>query len=326
MNPRRFIPAFAAAAVLAMVASLADAQNYPVKPVRILTPQPIGSGSDLALRLVGDHLSRAWSQPVIIENRSGASGFIALGLVKSAPADGYTLAQASSSHLTTHSLLYKRLPYDPIRDFDPVIPLFRNHFFIAIPASSPWRNVADLIASAKSRPGLLSYGSGFVGSPAHLGAAALEAATGTQMLHVPFKETTQLFVSVGNGNISWTLASPGTAGAAVQTGKVKLLALAAPSHLPAYKDVPTVAEAGGPANFEVSAWTGIIAPARTPAAIIDKVNRDIARAVADAEIRERFAVFGYEQYVMSPGDMAKLIAAETARYAPIVKRLNVALD
>ena len=282
--------------------------------------------SDAALRLAAEHLSRAWSQTIVVENRPGANGFIALGILKSASPDGYNLALASSSHLTTHPLLYKKLPYDPVRDFAPVIPLFTNYFFIAVAAGSPWRGVNDLIAAAKSRPGALSYASGFVGCPAHLGVAVLEAATGTQMLHVPYKETTQLFVALGNGEIGWTLASPGTAGAAVQTGKVRLLALAAPSRLPAYKDVPTAAEAGGPADYEVSAWTGIIAPARTPAAVIDKVNRDMARAVVDPKIRERYAVFGYEQYLMTPGEMAKLIAAETARYAPVVKRLNIALD
>jgi tripartite-type tricarboxylate transporter receptor subunit TctC len=311
---------------LALAMPYADAQTYPARPVRIITPLPIGSGADAALRLAAEQLSRAWSQTVVVENRPGASGFIALGLLKSASADGYNLALASSSHLTTHPLLYKKLPYDPVRDFAPVIPLFTNYFFIAAPAGSPWRGVADLIAAAKVKPGALSYASGFVGSPAHLGAAALEAATGTQMLHVPYKETTQLFVALGNGEIGWTLASPGTAGAAVQTGKVRLLAVAAPSRLPAYKDVPTVAEAGGPKDYEVSAWTGLIAPAGTPAAVIDKVNRDIARAVADARIRERYAVFGYEPYVMTPAQMAKLMAAETARYAPVIQRLNLALD
>lgn len=317
---------FAASHAGAQTASTGSGQAYPARPVRFITPLPIGSGADAGLRLVAEYLSRSWSQNVVVENRPGANGFIALGLLKSASPDGYNLALASSSHLTTHPLLYKKLPYDPVGDFDPVIPLFTNYFFIAVAAGAPWRSVADLIAAAKSRPGLLSYASNFVGSPAHLGASALEAATGTQMLHVPYKETTQLFVALGNGEVGWTFASPGTAGAAVQTGKVRLLAAAAPSRLAAHKDVPTVAEAGGPAGFEVSAWTGVIAPKRTPAAIINKVNSDITRAVADPKIRERYAAFGYEQYVMSPTEMAKLIAAETARYAPVVKRLNVALD
>lgn len=312
--------------VLALVAAQINAQTYPARPVRVVTPQPVGSGSDLAMRLVADYLSRTWSQPVIVENRTGASGFIAMGLLKSAAADGYTIAHASSSHLTTHPLLYKQLPYNPASDFEAVIPLFKNYFFIVVPTAAPWKNVADMIAAAKAKPGTLNYGSGFVGSPGHLGAAALEAATGTQMVHVPFKETSQLFASVGTGDIGWTLASPGTAGAAVSTGKVRLLAIAAPSRLPAYKDVPTVSESGGPANFEVVAWTGIVAPARTPAAIVEKINRDIARAVAEPDIRQRFTVFGYDPYIMSPRDMTRLMATETAQYAPIVKKLNVSLD
>jgi tripartite-type tricarboxylate transporter receptor subunit TctC len=312
--------------VLANISQLAFAQTYPARPVRFVTPLPAGSGADLGLRVVADQLSRFWSQPVVVENRPGANGFIALGMMKTAPADGYTLAQASSSQLTTHPLVYRKLPYDPARDFEAVTPLFWNYYFIVVAAGASWRNVADLVAAARARPGALNYGSGFVGSPAHLGSAALEAVTGTQMVHVPFKETAQLFVAVGSGDVAWTLSTAGTASAALQAGKVRLLALAAPVRLPAYKDVPTVAEAGGPAHFEVAAWTGIVAPAGTSAALVNRLNRDIARALSEAEVRERYAVFGYEPYSRSPGEMVKLMAAETARYAPVIKRLNLTLD
>jgi tripartite-type tricarboxylate transporter receptor subunit TctC len=327
MFGRRAVLVRLCAIALAAIAAPAHAQNaYPAKPVRIITPFPAGSGPDAALRIVADKLSRAWSQQVLVENRPGANGFIALGAAKGAAPDGYTLAQASSAQLTTHRQLYKSLPYDPVTDFSPITPLFRNHFFVVVPAKSSWKTMADLIGTARGKPGELAYGSEFVGSPGHLGSAMLEAATDTRMTHVPFKETTQLFTAVGNSDVAWAFGTAGTAGASYRSGKVRFLALAAPKRLAAYPDVPTVAEAGGPAGFEVAAWTGLLAPRNTPAAIVAKINQDVARAVVEADVRERFATFGYEAFPLAPSDMAKAIEADARRYGAIVRRLDLSLD
>jgi tripartite-type tricarboxylate transporter receptor subunit TctC len=302
------------------------AQSYPAKPVKVITPFPAGSGPDSALRLVADRLSKMWGQQVLVENRPGANGFIALGAAKGAAPDGYTLAQASSAQLSTHRLVYKSMPYDPVTDFEAITPLFRNHFFIVVPTASSWKSVGDLIAAAKAKPNGLSYGSEFVGSPGHLGAALLEASTGTQMMHVPFKETTQLFTAVGTGDVQWAFGTAGTAGAAVRSGKARLLALAAPKRLAAFPDVPTVAESGGPAGFEVGASTVMLAPKGTPKAIVDRINADIAKVVAEPEVRERFAAFGYEAWPLTPAETAAAMDADAKRYAEIIKRLNLQLD
>ncbi|HUL93381.1 MAG TPA: tripartite tricarboxylate transporter substrate binding protein [Burkholderiales bacterium] len=304
----------------------AHAQSYPAKTVRVITPFPAGSGPDSALRVIVDKVSRQWGQQVLVENRPGANGFIALGAAKAAPADGYTLAQASSAQLSTHRLVFKSMPYDPAKDFDAVIPLFRNHFFIVVPAAASWKNVGELVAAAKAKPNGLAYGSEFVGSPGHLGAALLEASTGTQMTHAPFKETSQLFTAVGTGDVQWAFGTAGTAGAAVRSGKARLLALAAPRRLAAFPDVPTVAESGGPAGFEVAAWTGLLVPKHTPKAIVDQVNRDVAKAVAEPDVRERFASFGYEAWPLSPARMSAAIEADVRRYADTIKRLKLQLD
>jgi len=192
---------FVAVLAAALVTAAAHAQQYPTKPVKVITPFPAGSGPDAALRVVADKLSKSWGQQVLVENRPGANGFIALGAAKAAPADGYTLAQASSAQLATHPLVYKSLPYDPAKDFEPVTPLFRNHFFVVVGVASPFKSVGELVAAAKRKPGDMTYGSEFIGSPGHLGSALLESATGTQMMHVPFKETTQLFAAVGTGDL-----------------------------------------------------------------------------------------------------------------------------
>jgi tripartite-type tricarboxylate transporter receptor subunit TctC len=319
------VAALCAIAVLPTGAVHAQGQ-FPTKPVKVITPFPAGSGPDAALRLVADKLSKQWGHQVLVENRPGANGFIALGAARVAPADGYTLVQASSAQLSTHRLIYKSLPYDPVKDFDTIAPLFRNYFFVVVPTAAPWKSMGDLIAAAKAKPNGMSYGSEFVGSPGHLAAAMLENATGTQMTHVPFKETTQLFNAVGSGDVQFAFGTAGTAGAAVRSGKARLLALAAPQRLAAFPDVPTVAESGGPAGFEMVASTVMLAPKGTPRPLIDQINRDIAKAVAEPDLRERFAAFGYDPWPLSPADTAAAMEGDMRRYAETVKRLNLQLD
>lgn len=305
---------------------VAGTGNYPERPVRIITPFPTGSGPDAVVRLVADKLNRAWSRPVIVENRPGANGFIALAAAKNATPDGYTLAQASSAQLTTHTLIYRKLPYDPVRDFHPVTPLFRNSFFVVVGANASYRNVGDIIAAAKAKPGAVSYGSEFVGSPGHLGALLLGSAAGVQMTHVPFKETTQLFAAVSNNEVAWAFGSAATAGPALLAGRVRLLAIGAPARLPAYPEVPTVPEAGGPAGYTLDAWTATLAPRGTPQSIVMQVNKAIAAALAEPDMRPRLVAFGYEAFPMSPADMTKLIEAETRRYAAIIRAANISFD
>ena len=324
----KFTKSLLTSAAFALVAAIppAFAQQFPTKPVRVITPFPAGSGPDVVLRLVGDKLSRAWEQQVLIENRPGANGFIAIEAAKRATPDGYTLVQMDSAQLTAHPHLYKKLPYDPVRDFDPITPLFRNYFFVVVPADSNWKRVADLIAAARARRGELVYGSWFIGSPGHLGAALLEAATGIQMTHVPFKDMLQLYAAVGNNDVAWAFGSVASAGPAYRAGKVKFLAAASPQRVAGYTDIPTVAESGGPADFEVKAWTAVLAPRGTPKQVIARVNEGVAKALLEPELRERLVAFGYEPFPMAPADMEKLMGAESRRYAEIINRSNISLD
>jgi tripartite-type tricarboxylate transporter receptor subunit TctC len=316
----------AAALAVAALAAPASAQQFPAKPVKVITPFPAGSGPDAALRIVGDKLSRSWGQQVVVENRPGASGFIAIEAAKKAPADGYTLVQMDSAQLTAHPYLFQKLPYDPVADFEPISPLFRNYFFVVVPAGTGWKSMGDLVAAAKRKPGDLAYGSWSIGSPGHIGAASLEAATGTQMTHVPFKEMTQLYTAVGNGDVAWAFGSVASAGPSYRAGKVKFLAVAAPQRIAGYPDVPTVAEAGGPAGFEVKSWTAVFAPRGTPKSLTARLNADVAKALSEADVRERFVAFGYEPFPVAPGEMTKLLEAESRRYAEIIKRSKISLD
>jgi tripartite-type tricarboxylate transporter receptor subunit TctC len=292
----------------------------------VLTPFPTGSGPDSALRLVGEKLTKTWRQQLVVDNRPGGNGFIAAEAARRTTPDGYTFVQLDVSNLTVHPHLYRKLPYDPLRDFDAVAGILRTYFFIVVPADSQWRNVPDLIAAAKAQPGKLSYGSWFVGSPGHLGAAQLELATGTRMHHIVYKEFTQLYFAVGNNDIAWAFGSAGSTLAAYQAKKIRYLAAAAPQRVTNFPDVPTVAEAGGPANFEVMGWVAIMAPHGTPAATIERVNHDLGNALNERDVAERFLVFGYEPLRLTPPELRRLIESDSRRWGELIKRLNIQLD
>ena len=315
-----------AGASVAQTTSTGSGQAYPVKPVRVITPFPTGSGPDTAMRLVGDRLTKAWGQQFIVDNRPGGNGFIAGEAARRAAADGYTLAQLDVANLTVHPHLYRKMPYDPVRDFDPVAGILRTYFFVVVPAASPWKSVADLIAEAKAQAGKLSYGSWFVGSPGHLGAVQLELATGTRMNHVVYKDMNQLYSDVGSKEIAWAFGSAGSTSAAYQAKRVRYLAAAAPQRISGYPDVPTVAEAGGPPNFEVVGWVVLMAPRGTPGAAVKRLNEGVAQALADREVAERFQVFGYEVMPLQPAQVARLIESDSRRYGDVIKKLNIALD
>jgi tripartite-type tricarboxylate transporter receptor subunit TctC len=317
---------FACALALLAFAVAAFAQQYPTKPVRVITPFPSGAGPDSVLRVVGEKLSKMWGQQVIVENRPGANGFIAIEAAKKAAPDGYTLVQMDDTHLALQPHLYKKIPYDINKDFDPVGTLFRTYFFVVVPASSPWKDMKDLIAAAKAKKGDLTYGSWFVGSPGHVGAAMLEAATDTKMTHVPFKEMSQLYTAVGNNDVAWAFGSAASSGPLYRAGKVKYIAVAAPRRVAGFESIPTVAEAGGPAGFEVKAWVALFAPHGTPPAIIAKINQDLAKALAEPDVRERFASFGFEPYASPPAESTANIAADSKRYGDIVKRANISIE
>lgn len=313
--------------VLALGLTLAaHAQTFPTKAVRIITPFPVGSGPEGVARLVADKLSKTWGQPVTVENRPGGNGFIAIDAFKRGAADGTDLIQLDNVHLTAYPHLFKKLPYDAKADFDVLLPLFKTYFFFTASTESKYKNVADIVADAKANPGKLNYGSWSVGNPVHLGSALFETVTGTEMQHVIYKETSQLYTGVSTGELAFALGTSATAGPLYRSGKLKFLAIAAPRRLAAYKDVPTVTEAGGPKDFEVNGWTAIAAPKGLPKAVTDKINADIAKALAEPDIREKFVSFGYEPFTPTRDQFIQYIQAESAKQAAVIQKSKAALD
>jgi tripartite-type tricarboxylate transporter receptor subunit TctC len=305
---------------------LAQAQDFPTKPVRIITPFPVGSGPEGVVRLVADKLSRAWGQPVVVENRPGGNGFIAIDAFKRGATDGHDLIQLDNVHLSAYPHLFKKLPYNPQKDFEPLLPLFKAYFFFTTAADSKYKNLGDMIADAKARPGRLNYGSWSIGNPVHLGSALFDTIAGIETQHIVYKETSQLYTAVSTGELAYALGTSATAGPLYRAGKIKLLAVAAPRRLPAFKDVPTATEAGGPAGFEVSGWTAIAAPRGLPKAVTDKIQRDIEKALAEPDLREKFLSFGYESFTPTRDQFNQYIQSESVRLSGIIRKANASLD
>lgn len=309
-----------------IVTGAATAQTFPTKPIRSVAPYSAGSGPDAVMRFVGDKVSRAWSQQLVVDNRPGANGFIAIGEAKKAAADGYTVLQVDNTHMALQPHLFKQLPYDPVKDFDPVAPLYTTNFFIVVPIDSPWNNVADLIKAAKAKPGGITYGSWGIGSVAHVGAAMFEAATGTQMTHVPFKEMGAVYTSIAGRDVDWAFGTAATAGPMYKAKKVKFIALAAPKRLPGFSEVPTVGEAGGPANFEVKAWVGLFAPRGTPKAAIDRIHADVSKALNEPDVKEKMGGFGFEPWFGPSAELTMAIESDSRKFGEVVKRAKISLD
>jgi tripartite-type tricarboxylate transporter receptor subunit TctC len=323
---KRLLLVAAALSALALCGLSAHAQDFPTKPVRILTPFPVGSGPEGVLRLVADKLSRTWGKPVVVENKPGGNGFIAIDAFKRGATDGHDLIQLDSVHLSAYPHLFKKLPYDAKADFEPLAPLFKTYFFVTVATDSKYKKVSDLIADAKAHPSQLNYGSWSVGNPVHLGSALFESVTGTDMQHVIYKETSMLYTGVANRELSFALGSNATAGAMYRAGKLQYLAVAAPKRVSAFPNVPTIGESGGPAGFEVSGWTTIAAPRGLPKVVTDKIQRDIEKALAESDVREKFASFAYEPFTLNREQLNAYIQAESTRFGGIIKKAQVSLD
>jgi tripartite-type tricarboxylate transporter receptor subunit TctC len=314
-----------AAAMLGVGASAA-AQSFPSRTVKLDAPYSAGAAPVTFARLLADKLSKAWSQPVIVEPKPGGSGFIAIEAVKNAAPDGHELLVASNSHVAINPALYQKLPYDPDKDLVPVAMFYRTPFFLIVSTSGPYRSVPALIAAAKANPGTVSYGSSYVGSPSHLGSAEFEYRTGTKMIHVPYRDQSQMYVGIANGDVGWAFSTLGSALPLIQAGKIKILAIAARERLKTLPDVPTIEEAGGPAGLEVDSWLALMAPRGTPPDIVRRINAEVNRQLADPEVLEQMRKLGFEPARGTPEEFAAVIAADAKKYGELVRRTGAKPD
>ena len=309
-----------------LVPALAMAQTFPTRPVKLVTPYSTGVGPDLYTRALAEVLQKEWGQGVIVEAKPGGNGFIAIEQVKKSQPDGHELLVLANSHLTINPVLFKNVPYNPETDLTPIAGLYRTYFFVAVKSDGPYQSIKDLIAGAKAKPGKLTYGTPYVGSPSHLGSAIFEHETGTQMVHVPFKDTLQIFTSIANGDVDWAVATASSTAPMVKAGRVKLIAVAAPKRMPTHPDVPTVEEAGGPKNFEVESWLVLVGPRGLAPDLARRIGADVQKALNSPDMQKRTTALGFETMQASPADITAKVKAELKTTADVVKRVGAKAD
>ena len=322
----RLLTVFAATLGLSLLSNIAVAQSFPTQAVRFISPFPAGSGPDVVERIVGEKMSAAWKQPVIVDPRPGANGFIAAIAVKQAAPTGYDLMVADVGHLTINPSLFKKLPYNPMTDFTPVGGLYRAAFFIVVATNSPIKSVKDMAALAQASPGKMTYGSNAIGSPLHLGAAQIEDATSAKMVHVPYKEVSQLYIAVSTGEVDWALGSLASAGPLLKSGKLRIVAVADTVRSPVEPNVPTFQESGGAKPVVVRSWVSLVAPKGTPPATMAILNKSLNDALRQPDVAEKLAPFGFAPFPTTPAELTTLINKETVFYAEVVKRTGATAD
>jgi len=306
----------------ALPAHAQTAKDYPGRPVRIIVPQAAGSGVDLTARVVAQKLTEAWGHQVIVENRPGANGIIGLEAGAKAKPDGYTLSLGVPSSLTMNPYVYKSLPYDTLRDFVPITQTATNTFGLVINPALPVRDVKELVALARARPGELSYGSFGIGNQTHLGGELFSSQIGIRLLHVPYKGETPAVIDLLSGQIAMIFTPMQGAVPHIRSGKLKLLATLGGSRARAFPDVPTMIEAGYK-TIVITGWTGLLAPAGTPQDIVDKLQKEIAARLLVPETRESLASQGAEPVASTPEQFAAFIRAEMAKWSAVIKKAGL---
>jgi tripartite-type tricarboxylate transporter receptor subunit TctC len=304
-------------ATLLLLPCLAFAQAYPNKSVRIVVPFPPGGGTDVVARILAQKLSDSWGQQAVVENKPGASGTIGSDLVAKSAPDGYTLLLQGTQHAINLSL-YKQLPYDTVKDFIPVAYVALAPFLLVVNADVPVKNVSELIAYIKSKPGGLDYGSSGPGGGAHLAGEMFKTAAGVQLTHIPYKGGNPALTDLLGGQIPMLFDPIPTSLKHVSGGRLRVLAITSAQRSAILPDIPTVSEAGVP-GFEAVSWFGLYAPAGTPAAIVKKLNADVNKALVLPDVKERFAEMGAFSNVMSPEQFAQYLNVEIAKFAKAIK-------
>lgn len=313
------------AIILGLACVPAAGQNYPVKPIRLIVPYPPGGPTDLVGRSIGQKLTEAWGQQVIVENRAGAASAVGTELAARAAADGYTLLLGTSAGFCINPALGGKLPYDPDRDFAPITLLVINPQILVVHPSMPVHSVKMLVALAKSRPGQINYASVGNASPQHLGMEMLKSLTGIDMVHVPYKGTAPAVTDILAGNVSLMFNSMPSVLPQARAGRLRGLAVSSARRSAAAPDIPTVAEAGVP-GFDYVTWYGLFAPAGTPRDIVNRLNTQVAKMLAEPELAKRFASQGAEPLSNSPDELAQYRRAEFERWRKLIATMKLKVE
>jgi tripartite-type tricarboxylate transporter receptor subunit TctC len=317
--------ALGALAATLLVSTSAIAQSWPVRPIRYIVAFPPGGTTDLVGRLVAQRLQEAWGQPVVVENRPGAAGTIGSEFVAKAPADGYTLLGASVSSHAINASLMKSMPYDPVRDFAAVALTVTQPNVLLVHPSVPARNVAELLALLRTKPGELGFATTGNGTSQHLAGELLMLGTGVRMVHVPYKGSGPAMNDLVAGVIPIAFENIAPALPLVKAGRVRALAVTTTRRSGVAPDVPTMEEAGVP-NFDISSWQAVFAPAGTPPEIVQKLSAEIVRALGHPEVRERLVALGADPVAMPADQFGPYLRREVAKWAALVKQSGARVE
>ena len=316
MRPVRFL----ALLVVALCAQ-ASAQDYPAKPVRVVVGIAPGSATDVTARTVVEKLAQQWGQPVLVENRPGAGGSIAAGMVAKSPPDGYTLLWHGIAY-ATNAALYANLPYDPLKDFVAVTPTVTQPFILVVSPGSGLKTTAELVAAAKAKPGQLTFGSAGNGTGTHFVAEKFRLAMGIDSTHVPYKGGAEANADVIAGRVTYWFAPISIALPHIRTGKFAALGTSGARRAPELPDVPTIAEAGLP-GFDYTFWNGLWAPAGTPGPVVEKISKEMARTLGAPDMRERLVNLGAEPMNMTPAEFDRFVRSEMEDAARVARAARI---
>jgi tripartite-type tricarboxylate transporter receptor subunit TctC len=318
---------YAALAATALASTLAwsQAQTYPGKPLRMIVPFPPAGSTDLSARAVADRLSKALGQPVVIENKPGAGGNIGADLAAKSAADGYTLFVGTVGTNAINASLYSKMPYDHLKDFTSVVLLSKTPNVLVVHPSLPVKNVAELIALAKSKPGELTFASSGSGTSIHLSGELFNSMAGTKMQHIPYKGSGPMLIDVMGGQVNLTFDNLSAAIQHIRGGKLRALAVTTATRAPSMPDLPTIAEAGVP-GYDSSSWNAIFVPAGTPRAIVERLNKEFDAILRSKETVDYFASQGAESGGGTPEQLDTFVRNETAKWAKAVKDSGAKVD
>lgn len=302
----------------------ADAQAYPSRPIRWVVPFPAGGGADRLSRVIGQKLTENWGQQTVIEFRPGAAGNIGTEFVARAAPDGYTIGLVSPN-LATYPSLYRKPAYDPVKDFAAVTLVSTASFVLVVHPSVPAKSVRELIALAKAAPGRLNYASSGVGAGAHLSAELFKSMAGVNIVHVPYKGHTPALVDLIAGQTDMMFSNAGSGLPHIQAGKLKALAVTTPQRWALLPQLPTLSESGLP-GFDVTQWSGLVAPAGTPQAIIDKLSGEVVRILKMPDVHTQIVALGFTPVGNTPSEFSAHIKAEIAKWAKVIKAAGIRAD
>jgi tripartite-type tricarboxylate transporter receptor subunit TctC len=325
-NPIRSLTLLAAVTIAALASMPSAAQDFPTRPVRFIVPYAAGGSGDLLARLLGNKLAAIWGQQVVVDNRAGGGGLIGTEFAARSDPDGYTLYLATDGPLTVAASLYKRVSYDWKRDFAPVSMLAMGYQVLIVRASLPARNLQELIALARQKPGELNYASIGIGSAPHLGAELFKSVAKVDVTHVPYRgSSAQAISALLAGDVAMFLVGTSTAVSHIQSGALRGLAVTAGKRVDGLPDVPTFAEAGLP-GVDVSLWFAVLVPTGTPAPIIKKLNADIAQVVADPDFKQALAVRGFDAVSSSPEELAQFLDKDYVKFRDLIQKLGLQVE